>query len=208
MGRRARPMPTAKIMTMIANSALKASIMNGSERDAPVNVMDEPDDYIPIDLEQAVRDHYKTVYRFAWHLTRHQEDAEDLTQYAYETLSRKHLQVRDPSKVKSWLQAVVHRKFIDQKRRFIRFPQVEFNEEQDTHTQEQADSGLGIDAKTVLEKLHGLDDDLRAPLILFYLESNSYKEIANILELPIGTVMSRLYRGKAMLYNLLQGKES
>lgn len=182
--------------------------MDEPERNVPDTIMDKPESHSKIDLEQAVRDHYKQVYRFALHLTRHQEDAEDLTQHAYEKLTVKHKEVRDPSKVKSWLQAIVYRKFLDQKRRFIRFPQVEFNEEQETHAGDAADSGRGVDAKTALEKLHALEDDLRAPLILFYLESNSYRDISKILDLPIGTVMSRLYRGKALLFNQLQGEKS
>ena len=193
---------------MIANSAMHVSIMEGPERDAPGAVMEKPDDIPKIDLEAAVRDHYRQVYRFAFHLTRHQEDAEDLTQHAYEKLTAKHEQLKDPSKVRSWLQAIVYRRFLDQKRRIIRFPQVEFNEEQEAPNTDSPDSGRRIDARAALEKLHQLEDDLKAPLILFYLESNSYREIATILDLPVGTVMSRMYRGKALLFNHLKGNKS
>ena len=156
-----------------------------------------------IDLEAAVREHYQYVYRFALHLTRHPEDAADLTQYAYEKLARKHASIQDPSKVRSWLHSAVYRKFIDQKRRVIRFPHVEFDEHQSNHVSEQPERGRTMDAKAALEALYEMDDDLRAPLILFYLESHTYKEIAEILELPVGTVMSRLYRGKGRLFNML-----
>ncbi len=161
-----------------------------------------------VDLEKAVREHYKQVYKFALHLTRHAEDAADLTQHAYEILTRKHQEIVDSSKVRSWLQSIVYRKFIDQKRRIIRFPQVEFNEEHDARHGSNPDNAGRIDAKAALAALYELEDDLRAPLILFYLESNSYKEIAVVLELPVGTVMSRLYRGKAKLLNLLNGEKS
>lgn len=155
-----------------------------------------------IDLEAAVRDHYKLVYRFAYSLVKNQADAADLTQYAYERLAMKWKQIEDASKVKGWLQSTVYRKFLDQRRRVTKFPQVEMNEE--IHQpDEQAADGKRLDAQTAIEALMQLEDELRVPLSLFYLESCPYKKIAEILELPVGTVMSRLHRGKAKLYKIL-----
>jgi RNA polymerase sigma-70 factor (ECF subfamily) len=65
------------------------------------------------------------------------------------------------------------------------------------------DRAAKCDSATVLHALQEIDEVFRAPLTLFYLEDLSYLEIAAILEVPIGTVMSRLSRGKAQLRTLL-----
>jgi RNA polymerase sigma-70 factor (ECF subfamily) len=64
-----------------------------------------------------------------------------------------------------------------------------------------------FDSASVLQALQAMEEPLRAPLTLFYLQEFSYQEIAEILELPIGTVMSRLSRGKAQLRQQLLSKE-
>jgi RNA polymerase sigma-70 factor (ECF subfamily) len=158
-----------------------------------------------VDLEDAVHQHYRKVYLFALHLTRDEADAADLTQYAYEQLARKRRQVREPAKVRSWLQSTLYRKHIDQKRRIIRFPEVEFDEEQAPHTNQFPAPGKNLDARAAVEALDELEEELRAPLSLFYLNACSYKEIAETLDLPIGTVMSRLHRGKEKLFLKLTG---
>lgn len=56
-----------------------------------------------------------------------------------------------------------------------------------------------LDAVAVQEALLAIEDRYRAPVVLFYMKQHSYREIAEILDIPIGTVMSRLARGKALL---------
>ena len=159
-----------------------------------------------VDLEKAVHDHYKGVFRFALHLCRNSEDAADLTQFAYEQLTQKQRDIRDTTRIKAWLNAVVYRKFLDQRRKVIRFPSVPIEDEAVLPQAPAVNSPARIDARAAVAALHELEDDLRAPLSLFYIESLPYREIARILDLPIGTVMSRLHRGKEKLYNRLTGQ--
>jgi DNA-directed RNA polymerase specialized sigma24 family protein len=65
-----------------------------------------------------------------------------------------------------------------------------------------------IDAASALEALGRLDENYRAPLTLFYLKQFSYHEIAEVLNVPVGTVMSRLSRGKAELRKALVDQQS
>jgi len=155
-------------------------------------------------LQTIVDQWYAPLYRFALSLCRNPDDALDLTQSAFYKLATKHDQIRDPSKTKSWLFSVVHRAYIDQYRHTNRFPKTTIDaipEPTETATGRPGDSA---DGEVLLEKLTELDERFRAPLTLFYFNSLSYKEIAETLDLPIGTVMSRLRRAKDQLRTLLE----
>ena len=152
-------------------------------------------------FEEVVNSYYQSLYRFALTLTRSESDAGDLTQSAFERLFRKPDQLRDPSKAKTWLFTTLYRLFLEQRRRADRFPHVTV-EDMDLPASE-SDTTTPIDAEAVSSALAQLEEPFRAVLVLFYMEDHSYREIAAILGVPIGTVMSRLSRGKAMLRALL-----
>jgi len=155
-------------------------------------------------FEDAVSAHYQSVYRFAFSLTRSEADACDLTQTAFERLLRNAAQVRDASKLKTWLFTTLYRAFLEQRRHETRFPKVAVDEA----TLPVVESGAGdsIDGASVSNALAEIEEPFRSTLILFYLQEHSYREIAEILNVPVGTVMSRLSRGKALLRALLANR--
>ena len=151
------------------------------------------------DFEQIVSQHYEPLYRFAFSLTRTEADACDLTQQTFYIWATKGHQLRDRSKVKSWLFTILHREFLTIRKRAVRFPHFELSdaiEDLPTISPEVVDT---LDAAQVLEFLGQVQEPYQAALSLFYLEDYSYKEIADILEIPLGTVRSRISRGVAQL---------
>lgn len=155
-------------------------------------------------FERFVEEHYQAAYRFALSLCGHPEDAGDLTQQAFAIAQRKLHQVRDASKQKSWLFTVLRREFLHRSRDHSRqnhYPLELVEEELPPIT---VDHAAGMDARSLLAVLQGLEEHFRVPLSLFYFEQLSYKEIAAIMETPLGTVMSRLARGKQLLRQRLE----
>jgi len=151
------------------------------------------------DFEQIVSQHYEPLYRFALSLTRTEADACDLTQQTFYIWATKGDQLRDRSKVKSWLFTILHREFLNIRRRAVRFPHFELSdafEDLPTIAPEVVNT---LDSAQVLEFLGKVQDPYRVALSLFYLEDYSYQEIADILEVPLGTVRSRISRGMAQL---------
>jgi RNA polymerase sigma-70 factor (ECF subfamily) len=156
-----------------------------------------------IDFDQLVDRYYQPLYRFAMSLAKNSEEAADLTQQTFFLWASKGHQLRDLTKSKSWLFTTLYREFLSTYRHTSRFPHVEIEEvSQDLPT--IAPSMFNdIDGNTVLVAMTQVDEVYRAPLVLFYLDDLSYKEIADVLDVPIGTVMSRLARGKAQLRDRL-----
>lgn len=157
-----------------------------------------------MDYTWAVEQFYEALYKFAFSLAGNESDAADLTQDTYRVLLTKGDAICDSRKVKSWLFTTLYRQFLGRRRHATRFPEtpVESAEwELPTITSSHADD---LDGSIVVAALQQLDEKYRAPLTLFYLEELSYKEMAGVLDLPIGTIMSRLSRGKEILRRRLQ----
>ena len=160
-----------------------------------------------LEFEQLVDAHYAALYRFAYSLAKNEMDAADLTQQTFYIWAEKGRDLRDAGKAKSWLFTTLYREFLGDRKHETRFPKVALHEAHE----EAVDVPVAaekIDAASALEALSRLDENYRAPLTLFYLRQFSYNEIAEVLNVPVGTVMSRLSRGKAELRKALADQQS
>jgi len=129
-----------------------------------------------------------------------------LTQQTFYTWAKKGHQLRDPSKVKTWLFTTLHREFLDSRRRQNRFPHYELTAAEPELPPVAPLNLNELDAGKVMQSLAKVDAVYQAPVALFYLKDCSYKEIAEILEIPMGTVKSRIARGIMQLQRMLTGE--
>jgi RNA polymerase sigma-70 factor (ECF subfamily) len=159
-------------------------------------------------FENLVNAHYEPLYRFALSLARSEADAGDLVQQTFYRWAAKGEQLRDKSKAKSWLFTTLHREFLGRRRHEDKFPKIEISVVDESELSSNSPSSeKQIDGASVMSALQRLDEMYRAPLALFYLEDHSYRDIAEILEVPVGTVMSRISRGKELLRQVFIEKE-
>jgi RNA polymerase sigma-70 factor (ECF subfamily) len=150
--------------------------------------------------------HYDSLYRYAYRLAGSTADAEDLTQETFAKAVARLPQLRDPDRAKAWLfrilrNAYLHRARSDRRHRTVSLDGV------GELVESAAESSLPVDPARLQEALDELDESFRTPLILYYFEDFSYREIAEQMDLPIGTVMSRLARGKGYLRSRLAPEE-
>jgi RNA polymerase sigma-70 factor (ECF subfamily) len=157
------------------------------------------------DFQQLVDQQYAALYRFAFSLAKSEADAADLTQQTFFLWASKGDQLRDRSKAKSWLFTTLYREFLNRRRHEVRFPKIQLDEVREELL--ISPNVRALDSILVLEALWEVEEPFRAPLTLFYLQQFTYHEIADVLDVPIGTVMSRLSRGKAQLRKRLLLKE-
>jgi RNA polymerase sigma factor (sigma-70 family) len=156
-----------------------------------------------LDFDGLVAQHYEPLYQFAFSLTRSEAEACDLTQQTFYVWATKGHQLREVAKVKTWLFTTLHRQFLESRRRLTRFPH------QDIETAERdlpsiaPDIARRLDGAQALAALARVDEVYQAPVALFYLQDFSYQEIAAVLEVPMGTVKSRISRGIGQLQKLM-----
>lgn len=157
-------------------------------------------------VESLIRDHHAPLYRYAYRLAGTHSDAEDLVQQAFLIACRKLDQVREPEHVSAWLYAVLRSCFLKSRRKVHPQPAgtLELNLDQ---MPDQAVAPEGIDRDELQAALNELPDDYKLVVVMFYFEHYTYKQIADQLDLPIGTVMSRLARAKQRLRSRLASEQ-
>lgn len=153
-------------------------------------------------VTRLVDEHYELLYRFAYRLSGSGADAEDLVQQTFLTAHRKLDQLREPEKARAWLIAVVRNVYRKSLRRDRPLPFSSLDQAPEPTDHREIDRT--IDSESVQAALNELPEEFRTPLILFYFEDFSYKQVAELLEVPIGTVMSRMSRAKGHLRQRLQ----
>ena len=156
-----------------------------------------------LDFDGLVARYYEPLFQFAYSLSRDEADACDLTQQTFLIWATKGDQLRDPTKVKTWLFTTLHRQFLSTRRRAVHFPHTDLEGAGPELPETPPAQFTYLDARQALAALSQVDEVFQAPVALFYLEDCSYKEIAEILGVPMGTVKSRIARGLGQLQRLL-----
>jgi len=160
------------------------------------------DDRAAMDIAQLVAEQHQAVYRYAYRLTGSVPDAEDLTQQVFLTVQEKLGQLRREESARSWLFAILRNYFLKscQKKRPIPAENLGLNV--DTIPAETPEETF-VDQERLQQALNELPKKYRLVLVMFYYEGCSYREMADRLDVPIGTVMSRLARAKGHLRSKL-----
>ncbi|MEE9497893.1 MAG: sigma-70 family RNA polymerase sigma factor [Nitrospinaceae bacterium] len=158
-------------------------------------------EYAP-EIKEYLLPHVDLIFRCACRLTRKAHDAEDLTQEAFYYAIKNFAQLKDRAKAKNWLFSILRNLFLKDLEKNKKQVNIDFDAVSNTisglsnveeeHLKEEVSRNL----RAVLNKL---DDRLKAPIVMFYFDRLTYKEIAKTLNLPMGTVMSRIARGKVYI---------
>lgn len=161
--------------------------------------------------QEVVETHSAKVYRLAYRLTGNKHDAEDLTQEVFVRVFRS-LANFQPGTLDGWLHRITTNLFLDQARRRSRIRFDGMSEEAESRLPSQGPgpersfefNNLDVDIQRALEEL---PPDFRAAVVLCDLEGLSYDEVANALGVKLGTVRSRIHRGRSMLKEKLAHRD-
>jgi RNA polymerase sigma-70 factor, ECF subfamily len=149
-------------------------------------------------VRELIDSHYESLYRYAVRLSGSAAEAEDLTQETFGKVLTRLPQLRDADRARPWLFRILRNEYLHRRRDEKRERLLPLDSVAEPPTPD-GPTVPDVDPAAIQAALADLDETFRTPLILFYFEDFSYRDIAEQMDLPIGTVMSRLARGKAYL---------
>jgi RNA polymerase sigma-70 factor, ECF subfamily len=156
----------------------------------------------PQTVQRLVEEHYVALYRYAFRLSGSGTDAEDLTQEAFCKAQMNFGQLRDPGRAKPWLFSILRNAYLHRLRADRQQHCVPLEVAGDV-AEPLPDPLPAIDPERLQQALNEMSEAFRTPIILYYFEDFGYRDIAEQMDLPLGTVMSRLARAKAWLRSRL-----
>jgi RNA polymerase sigma-70 factor (ECF subfamily) len=156
----------------------------------------------PQTVQRWVDEHYAALYRYAYRLSGSSADAEDLTQESFCKAQLNFSQLRDPKRAKPWLFSILRNAYLHRVRAERQQPVVSLEAVGDL-AGSLPEALPEIDPERLQQALNELPESFRTPIILYYFEDFGYRDIAEQMDLPLGTVMSRLARAKAHLRSRL-----
>jgi len=149
--------------------------------------------------------HLEFLFNVALKYSGAKYDAEDLVQETMYSAYTKFTQLRDENSCRAWLFTILRNHFLKEKKQLLRRPYLDDGTSYLDYMKDEQSSGFvdRLIEKDANKKLHrvlaSLPEKFQSPLILYYMEEMTYQEISEYIDVPIGTVMSRLARGKRYL---------
>lgn len=152
--------------------------------------------------EEVARDHGDFIFTVAYRLTGNREDAQDLAQEVLVRVQRG-LRTYQPGSLRAWLGRITTNAFLDDRRRRARRPVIADVENTELALPSSPDAGEVSESEVLSEEvqqaLAAIPEDFRVPVVLADVVGLSYEEIAEHTGVPIGTVRSRIHRGRVAL---------